>query len=228
MPPAAAIAPTASMRARELRRQRDHPRAAGQPVADLVEVRVAPERRVVDAEPVRRDERPLDVEPERGRAVDWMLQRGEGPLDRAARAGHDRRQEARHPVAREHRGGARDRGRVDGEVGVPDAIHLQLDEPRRGGESLTVERGPRPVRWPVEGLDQPIGDEDPARAAGEALDDESFSHPPSRGGARGTRRGRPAPADHGRRDRHRRRASPSARRRRDAARARSSSAMKKS
>ena len=73
MCPIAATAPAAAIdldrleASGELGGQGEHPDATGHPLADLVEVRVAAQRRIVGAEAVRRDERALDVQAERDR-----------------------------------------------------------------------------------------------------------------------------------------------------------------
>ena len=207
----------------ELRGEGEHPDATGQPLANLVEVRVAAHRGIVGAKAVRRDERALDVQAERDCPIRACRgrKRRECGLDRAARARHDGRQEARHAVAREHRGAAMDGRGVRREVRVADAVHLELDEPRCGAQPRSVDR--RHVRRPVavERLDQPIGDEDRVRTPLEPGDEEPIRHPPGRDGGRGRRRGRGPPADRARRGRRRRRASPSVRRRNHGARARS-------
>ena len=175
------------------------------------------------AKAVRRDERTLDVQAQRDRPIRACggPKRRESGSDRPPRARHDGRQEARHAMAREHRGAAMDGRGIRREVRVANAVDLELDEPRSGAQPRSVDR--RHVQRPVavERLDQPIGDEDRVRTPLEPDNEEPVRHPPGRDEGQGRRRGRGRPAGRARRGRRRTHASPSVRRRNHAARARS-------
>ena len=136
--PSAASAAIELEGAGQLRRDRHDPQAIAQRLeVGLGDVaRASQVLRAMRTLPLRAQERPLQVEPERLRPVAWRVGQpaadvARESMERRDRGAHRGRKEGRHPVSGERPGHARKRvGAIHRVVAAP-AVDVDVDEPGR-------------------------------------------------------------------------------------------------